>query len=186
MNEPSLIAQELMQKDENIIACVIVQDHDNIIFTTENWDISSDINALVSNWDDIKTQSIMVSGIKYSILQHTPERLVATSIKGEGHILGTKDDTYKIIIYLEPEGNPMGAMMDVARSLSELNPIKNNSYMEQDNNLPTKNEVQNFLAWITNNGLSEWITYYMEQNNTIVISELSKVYFDLKQIFGIA
>ena len=49
-----------------------------------------------------------------------------------------------------------------------------------------KGEVQSFLEWIKDSeGLSGYINYYLQQNNTPIISELSKIYAELRQIFGV-
>ena len=49
-----------------------------------------------------------------------------------------------------------------------------------------KGEVQSFLEWIKDSeGLSGYINYYLQQNNTTIISELSKIYADLRKIFGV-
>ena len=46
-----------------------------------------------------------------------------------------------------------------------------------------KGEVQSFLEWIKDSeGLSGYINYYLQQNNTSIISELSKIYAELRQI----
>ena len=53
-------------------------------------------------------------------------------------------------------------------------------------NSQLKGEVQSFLQWIKDSeGLSGYINYYLQQNNTTIISELSKIYSELRQIFGI-
>jgi hypothetical protein len=143
----------------------------------------------------------MISGVKYSILQCTSERLVATSIRGEGHIIGAKDEEHKLIVYLEPDGEPMGATMDTARALSEMS--SKSTYVDQNAqfgsdmgtsspiNVPSidpqlKGEIQSFLDWIKDSeGLSGYINYYLQQNNAQIISELSKIYTELRQIFGV-
>ena len=49
-----------------------------------------------------------------------------------------------------------------------------------------KGEIQSFLDWIKDSeGLSGYINYYLQQNNTQIISELSKIYNELRQIFGV-
>ena len=49
-----------------------------------------------------------------------------------------------------------------------------------------KGEIQSFLDWIKDSeGLTGYINYYLQQNNTQVISKLSKIYKELRQIFGI-
>jgi hypothetical protein len=90
--------------------------------------------------------------------------------------------------------------MDTARALSQLSSKQN--YMDQGAQLGTtsrpaaavganidpqlKGEVQSFLEWIKDSeGLSGYINYYLQQNNTSIISELSKIYTELRQIFGV-
>jgi len=49
-----------------------------------------------------------------------------------------------------------------------------------------KSEVQSFLEWIKDSeGLSGYITYYLQQNNPTIISELSKIYAELRKVFGV-
>ncbi|TFG22405.1 MAG: hypothetical protein EU532_14445 [Promethearchaeota archaeon] len=199
-SDPQTAIYNLMQKDPSVIAAAVVQGTNNILYSTDNWDISPDIGRVISSWNSMNAQFIMISGVKYSILQCTSERLVATSIRGEGHILGAKDEEYKIIVYLEPDGEPMGATMDTARALSQLSSKGN--YMDEDTQLGSskeaspsgsatidpqlKGEVQSFLDWIKDSeGLSGYINYYLQQNNTQIISELSKIYSELRQIFGV-
>jgi hypothetical protein len=198
--DPATVVYNLMQKDPSIIAAAIVQGRDTILYSTDNWEISADVSRVISSWNSLTAQFIMISGVKYSILQCTSERLVATSIRGEGHIIGAKDEEHKILIYLEPEGDPRWTMMDIARALSQLS--SKQSFMDSDSQLGSesrpstsaganidpqlKGEVQSFLEWIKDSeGLSGYINYYLQQNNTSIISELSKVYAELRQIFGV-
>jgi hypothetical protein len=197
---PETAIYNLMQKDPSIIAAAVLQGN-NIIYSTDNWDISADASKVVSSWNSMNAQFIMISGVKYSILQCTTERLVATSIRGEGHILGSKDEEHKIIVYLEPEGEPMGATMDTARALTELS--SKGPYLDDGAQLGAstdvkatttagnidpqlKGEIQSFLDWVKDNeGLSGYINYYLQQNNVQIISQLSKIYTELRQIFGV-
>jgi hypothetical protein len=49
-----------------------------------------------------------------------------------------------------------------------------------------KGEIQSFLDWIKDSeGLAGYINYYLQQNNAQIISELSKIYTELRQIFGV-
>lgn len=198
--DPATVVYNLIQKDPSIIAAAVVQGSDTILYSTDNWDISADVSRVISSWNSLTAQFIMISGVKYSMLQCTSERMVATSIRGEGHIIGAKDEEHKLLIYLEPDGEAMGATMDIARALSQLSSKK--SYLDSGSQLgiaskpstsagvnidPQLNgEVQSFLEWIKDSeGLSGYINYYLQQNNTSIISELSKIYAELRQIFGV-
>ena len=200
--DPATAVYKLMQSDPNIIAAAVVKGKE-VIYTTDNWDISADVDRVVSSWIGQNAQFIMVSGVKYSILQMETERLVAISLKGEGSICAAKDDEYKLICYLQPDGDARGAIMDVQRvvgSMSTQGPyLDSNAQLGQQPTQmggtavagPTidpqlKGEIQSFLDWIKDSeGLSGYISYYLQQNNTQIISELSKIYNELRQIFGV-
>ncbi|MHA1105828.1 MAG: hypothetical protein ACTSPN_08940 [Promethearchaeota archaeon] len=197
--DPATAVFNLLQKDPSIIAAAVVQGR-NIIYSTDNWDISADVGKVVSSWGGMNAQFIMISGVKYSILQCTTERMVATSMKGEGHIIGAKDEEHQLLVYLEPDGEPMGATMDTSRAISEMNTSKQ-AYIDPNAQLGStgaaqpstpnidpqlKGEIQSFLEWIKDGeGLSGYINYYMQQNDVQIISELSKIYTELRQIFGV-
>jgi len=197
---PTDAVHMLMQKDPHIIAAAVIRGKNEIIFSTDNWDISADLSRVVSSWIGQNAQFIMVSGVKYSILQCEPERLVATSIRGEGSIVAAKDDEHKLIAYLEPDGYAPGAAMDVQRTLTSMS--SKTPYLDSNAQLGTdtpaaasatpsidpqlKGEIESFLEWINDaEGLSGYINYYLQQNNAQIISELSKIYNELRQIFGV-
>jgi hypothetical protein len=198
--DPATAVYNLMQTDPNIIAVTVLRGRD-VVYSTDNWDISGDVGRFVSSWVGQNAQFVMVSGVKYSILQCEQERLVAISMKGEGSICAAKDDEHKIICYLEPDGDARGAIMDVQRALGSLS--SKTPYMDGNSQLGAsrgavtpsgasnidpqlKGEVQSFLEWIKDGeGLSGYINYYLQQNNASIISELSKIYAELRQIFGV-
>ena len=201
--DPETAVYNLMQSEPTIIAAVVVSGN-NIIYSTDNWDVSADIGRVISSWNSMNAQFIMVSGVKYSLLQCTTERLVATSIKGEGHIVGAKDEEHKVIAYVEPDGPMNAAYMDTARCLGTIS--STGPYLDANAQLgksmpaaasvapaaaasvdpQLKGEIQAFLDWIKDSeGLSGYINYYLQQNNAQIISESSKIYAELRKIFGV-
>ena len=49
-----------------------------------------------------------------------------------------------------------------------------------------KGEIQALLDWIKDSeGLAGYIQYYLDQNNNQIISEMAKIYAELRQIFGV-
>ena len=47
-------------------------------------------------------------------------------------------------------------------------------------------EIKAFLDWIKDGeGLAGYVNYYLQENNAQIISELSKIYNELRQIFGV-
>lgn len=199
--EPETAVYNLMQNDPHIIAAAVISGTNEIIYSTDNWDISADVGRVMSSWIGQNAQFIMIAGVKYSMLQCGPERMVATSMRGEGSIVAAKDDEHKLIAYLDPDGYAAGATMDVQRSITSMS-SKTSSYMDTGAQLGTavpaaasatpsidpqlKGDIEAFLEWIKDaDGLSGYINYYLQQNNAQIISELSKIYSELRQIFGV-
>lgn len=201
--DPETAVYNLMEGDPHIIAATVVKGKE-IIYQTDNWDISADLSRILSSWMGQNAQFIMVSGVKYSVLQCELERLVATSYRGEGSIVAAKDEEHKLIAYLEPDGYAPGAVMDVQRTVSTMS--SKQAYMDQSAELgkadqmggaasaggggnvdpQLKGEIQAFLDWINDSeGLAGYISYYLQQDNAQIISELAKIYTDLRQIFGV-
>ncbi|KKN19363.1 hypothetical protein LCGC14_0946460 [marine sediment metagenome] len=226
--DPETAIANLMQSDPHIIAGAVLKGKE-IIYTTDNWDISGDVSRVVSSWMGKSAQFIMVSGVKYSVLQMEDERLVAMSYKGDGSIVGAKNDERKIIAYLDPDGYGPTAVMDVQRALTSLS--EDTVYLDVNAQLGQKSaqmggaasaegaasassaapaggaasassaapaggggsvdpqlqgEIKAFLDWIKDSeGLVGYINYHVQQNNAKIISELSKIYSELRQIFGV-
>lgn len=108
--------ENLKQSQPDIKAVAIIEEGDKIVYSTQDWNLSEDIAKIVSIWDSQYGQAISVAGKKYSVLQSTIERLVATSIQ-EGHIVGAKDEERKILASVRPDGNMLTAYMATARAL---------------------------------------------------------------------
>jgi len=208
--DPATAVYNLMQSDPNIIAAAVIKGKE-IIYTTDNWDISGDVDRVVSSWVGQNAHFIMVSGVKYSTLQMEAERLVAISLKGEGSICAAKDEEHKLICYLQPDGDARGVIMDVQRAVGTMS--TQGPYMDASAQIGQKasqmggvsttggttavgggpsidsqlqGEIKAFLDWIKDSeGLAGYVSYYLQQNNAQIISDLSKIYNELRQIFGV-
>ena len=202
--EPETAAYDLMQSDPHIIAVAVLKGKE-IAYSTDNWDIRGDVDILVSSWAGLNTPFIMVSGVKYSTLTIEADRLVAMSYKGEGYIVAAKDDEHALIAYLDPDGYGLGAAMDVQRAVGTMSTqgpfinaetqmgqksaqVGDLSSIEGSTSIDPQlqGEIKAFLDWIKEGeGLAGYVNYYLQQNNTQIISELSKIYNELRQIFGV-
>jgi hypothetical protein len=165
-----------------IYAVAIIENNNEIVYSTDNWDISADVENVCLSWEYLIAPYIMISGVKYTILKCEIDSIVATSIRGEGHIVGCKDGERKIIAYAEPNGDRKAAIVEISRILTKIS--SKNPYMETPDVDPRlKREIEDFLSWIKNPyGLHSYIKYYLERNNTRIISELAKIYEELIEI----
>jgi len=124
------IAKKLMESEPEITAVAVIEGKDNIIYSTDTWDIKDDLNNIFEVWQSTYIQYITIYDIKYSVLQATPERLVATSIKGVGHIVGAKDDEKVVVSFVESHGNMLSSYVATARSLSQMS--GKTPYLDED------------------------------------------------------
>jgi hypothetical protein len=202
---PESAVSKLMEKDPNIVAATVLEGKKDIIFQTDNWDLTPDLDRVMSSWMGQNAAFIKISGVKYSVLQSTEDRLAATSVKGEGSIVGAQDEEHKIIAYVSPEGDMRGAMMDTERALGDMS--SKERYMDPDAQLgngespepqpqqqqqqsaaesEAAREVKSFLQWIKDSeGLAGYVKYYLQQEDERIISELSEVYQNIRNILGV-
>ncbi|MHA1294219.1 MAG: hypothetical protein ACTSQJ_16320 [Promethearchaeota archaeon] len=198
------IVNNLMEYVPDIIAVAIVEVNNEIVYSTDNWDISPDINRISSSWASLKAPFFMVSGVKYTTLQLEIDTLVATSVKGEGHIVGFKDEERKIITYVIPDGDRKAAIVELSRLIRSIS--NKEPYMDENVSLKSKyqlssenagvsaiqvdpqlkSEIEAIIKWIKDpNGLPGYINYYLEEDNKKIIEELAKYYYEFRNIFGV-
>ncbi|HUX98899.1 MAG TPA: hypothetical protein VMV49_05055 [Candidatus Deferrimicrobium sp.] len=121
-NIESIISQ-LWSINETISAITILSVSNNsIIYQSDNWDVSPDLQNILGAWNG-QGASIEVQGIRYSTLQCTPERLVCTNVRGQGHIVGAKEGSVMGIAYLLPDASVGASYMDVARVVGEISKL---------------------------------------------------------------
>jgi len=111
--------RDLMNLNPTIMAITYMNENGNIIYQTSNWDISPDTIGVLNSWRQ-QAPSIVVQGVKYSVLQCTPERLVSTNILGQGHIVAASERSRVLLVYITPDGGAGPAYMDVARVLNQI------------------------------------------------------------------
>jgi len=83
---------------------ILFQDQEHILYYSEKWDINSDLNNIMTPWLGLKPAIIKFSGQKYIMRLYSEERLVASSIRANGHIVGIKDNEITILTHIEPDG----------------------------------------------------------------------------------
>jgi len=180
-------------KDAKSIA--IIANNGKMLYSTKNWNIKSDIKNLLASWTSNSAQSVTVASIRYSIVQMAPERFIATNRHNKGHLSPKAKGWFHL------------AYPAVARAAAMISKGSKSTFIETDvdteeaenlaksyNGLSKvgeinidpliKAEVEAFLEWIKNpQGLSSYLSYYLQQNNPDVISKLARLYDELYRIF---
>ncbi|MHA2290419.1 MAG: hypothetical protein ACXABG_16655 [Promethearchaeota archaeon] len=123
-----------IKKDPEIIAAVIIDSRNNLLYSTDNWNISEDINLINSIWGKKETRELYLSGIKYAILQNTEERLIAVSINktkkkviSQESIVGFKDNERSVLCKIPQNDNQyliyaVPKTVNILRELSSKEP----------------------------------------------------------------
>ncbi|MHA1310217.1 MAG: hypothetical protein ACTSQO_04735 [Candidatus Helarchaeota archaeon] len=111
---------EDLYKDEPEIVAAAVFDRFTLdcLYQSSNWNIISEIRNFIIDWQK-NSQEIFLQGIKYTVLQSTDDKLIATNIYNEGSIVAILDDLI-LIIYIAPEGSPGILYIPIAECFKKI------------------------------------------------------------------
>ena len=114
------LVEEFLDINENIYGVAVVDaDSGDVIHQTENWDIQPDAKNFLNAWKNSRS-SIVILAIKYMIVENTPERLVATSVSGKGHLIGASAGKAKVLCYINPVIGPRDALNEIQLQANKL------------------------------------------------------------------
>lgn len=122
-SEISIIINDLLNEEPNVIGVTLIGSDNQISFQTENWDLSQDLSGILNL---IQATSgigrITLQGINFMVVENTPERKIATNIKGKGHIIicPTGDNNAALVCYISPQAGPRDALFNVQEYAKKL------------------------------------------------------------------
>jgi len=201
-----------LQENYKFALCsAIIDSSSNILYSTDNWDISNDIKKIMAAWRSGSARFVKISSwdMTFSMLQTDPVRFISTNFGKKGHLIGaaTPDQSYYMVAFIGPEAEDWshGAYPSVARavamlvgasSISEISAFEVGPKNEASNSIAgetggssidpqLKQNIEGFLQWIKDpQGLSGYISYYIEQNDTTIIPKLASIYNEFRRIFN--
>ncbi len=118
------IIDELIREEQNVFGVAIIGRSGSLISQTENWDVSNDlpiINDLINSEKGIS--SISLQGLKYMIVENSPERKIGTNITGKGHIIICPvpvGGSGALMCYINPQVGPRDALFKVQNFAQKL------------------------------------------------------------------
>jgi len=115
------VINELINEDPNVGAIAVLKLDGTLLFQTDNWDISADIQNIINASKG--GSSIIIQGVKYMIVENTPERIIGTNVQGQGHIIIAPFKTGFLVTYIIPQVGPRDALFNVQNSAQKLNKI---------------------------------------------------------------
>jgi len=119
-------ANFLLKSGSRIHSVVFIEGEDTIVYSTDNWDISYDLELILFNWNNLYqemitiAERIIIADIEYVILQVTPERFVATNMYEKGSIIGIRDEERMIFCKIHPKGLITDGVTDATKVLWDL------------------------------------------------------------------
>ncbi|MFW9939494.1 MAG: helix-turn-helix domain-containing protein [Candidatus Thorarchaeota archaeon] len=119
MEKIKTVIDNVIKPESKIISIAVIEGENNIVYSTDNWNIGDDIEELNSTWDQLKPTRIIISGIEYVILQSTQDKLIATNLSNKGSLVGFRDEERKIICKVDGDGSPQVGLMEAFKKLRE-------------------------------------------------------------------
>jgi len=109
-----------------VLYLALVDSGGNIFYQTtkesELWDISKDTNKLIQNWNSQAPSIFLGKDVKYATIKASPDILIATNIKGSGHIVAIPiNDTLFILTKVSKDGDAPLIADDIAIVAKQIN-----------------------------------------------------------------
>jgi len=202
------IVKNLRKHYSDATKVVVVNKKAKILHSTGSWNVSKDVKGLLASWGSGSAQFVNMSNIRYSVLQMTPERFIATNRKKKGHLVGSSipgTDAY-LIAHIKPKAKGWEHMAYPAISRAAAMMIKGtkSQFIETKVDVSDeseladvssrlgppsvdpylKAEVEGFLEWIKNpQGLTSYLFQSLQENDPYRISKLAEIYDELYRLF---
>jgi len=202
------IVKDLQKHYSDATEVVVVNNKAKVLYSSSKWNVSKDIKGILASWGSGNAQSVNMGGIRYSVLQISPERFIATNRQKKGHLVGSSvpgTDMFLIAhirqkakgwMHMAYPAISRAAAMMIKGSKSQF--IETKIEISNDNELIDKSrgmvqpsidpylkaEVEGFLEWIKNpQGLSSYLSNSLQENDPYRISKLTEIYNELYRIF---
>jgi predicted transcriptional regulator len=142
-----------IKKDPEILAAAIIEGEKNILYSTEDWGISEDIEYINSIWGKREERYLYLSGNKYTILQNTVDRIIAVSfdktkkkVRSHESIIGFKDGERTVLCKIPQDPGGQFLLLAVPKTANILRELSSKKpYMGPDSALGKFEE----LKWTT-------------------------------------
>lgn len=114
-------SQNLISSGNNIGATAVISMDGRIVHQTSNWSVDGGhVIKVFTN----KEPSISIQGVKYSTIDVSEDRIVATNVGGKGHIVGANIGGKAILIgYVASSGDARSAYIEIDKAARQLSKI---------------------------------------------------------------
>ena len=110
---------DALEKSTKLAGFAVVSDSGDVVFQTENWDLSNNISFIS---DIIKgASSFVISGGSFTITEKTAEGIVGTSDMGMGYVIITPFQGGVLMSYAMPGADKVKLLTYLKNSAMRLN-----------------------------------------------------------------
>jgi len=123
MDEIKKLIDELgidaLESNTKIAGVAVVSDSGNIVFQTDNWDLTNQTNIILNV---IKgARSFVLNDGEFSVVETTTEGIIGTNDSGMGHIIFAPFQGGVLVSYAMPQADPPKALAFLKNYAMRLN-----------------------------------------------------------------
>ncbi|MHA1488837.1 MAG: hypothetical protein ACTSRI_04185 [Promethearchaeota archaeon] len=123
MDEIKNVVDELgiraLESNMKIAGVAVVSDSGNIVFQTDNWDLSNQTNIILNV---IKgDRSFVLNDGEFSVVETTTEGIIGTNDSGMGHVIFAPFQGGVLVSYAMPKADPPKALAFLKTFAMRLN-----------------------------------------------------------------
>ncbi|MFX1303613.1 MAG: hypothetical protein ACFE9X_09670 [Promethearchaeota archaeon] len=108
-----------LESNMKIAGVAVVSDSGNLIFQTENWDLTNYTNMILNV---IKgDRSFVLNDAEFSVVETTTEGIIATNVSGMGHVIFVSFQGGVLVSYAMPQADPPKALSFLKNYAMRLN-----------------------------------------------------------------
>ena len=100
----------------------VISSEGTIVYQTENWDLTT-ASSLILDTVQTNKGTLALFGVKYMIVEHTPERIIGTNVTGKGHIILAPYEKGVLVTYILPEVGPRDVLFSVQEAAMKLDKL---------------------------------------------------------------
>ncbi|GAB4318942.1 MAG: hypothetical protein Kow0069_22240 [Promethearchaeota archaeon] len=102
----------LLDEEPNVYGVALIDANNQLVYQTENWDLTSDVGSVLAARNGEGT-AMTLQGVKYMIVENTPERTIGTNVTGQGHVIVVPAGNGLLVTYISPQAGPRDALFNV-------------------------------------------------------------------------
>ncbi len=120
------IVFDLLDSEPSIFGGAIIDSSGKLLFQTENWDLSQDLDQLKSviaesqKPDGKNSGSISIMKLTYMVIEFIPERIIATNVMKKGHIIIAPSKNGTLVTFIDPNKGPRDVLFVIQNFARKL------------------------------------------------------------------